>query len=743
MDKPPSRWLKVFIAAMVFLSYLALKSTFQYSRMSLIIPITAILIMPIGEWLDSRLSVYRKVTTLCMIVFTLGLPIMAQSAGLIDTVVSLFIFVQIYSMIHVKAVKNYYHIMLMSFFMLVAALVMSPSASMGVVLLGYLVCAAGCLLMIDNLNHTSNAAQASIDRYALSKSNSRSSLLDRIALIPMFGTLFLVLMGVMTAIFVVMPRTEAGLLGSAVRVPVYTTALSEGVQLDVTGKIASDASAVMRVQFLNVPGGRYEEEKYWRATTMDKYTGISWLRQGLSTRSRETKTGFKGMNMSARDRKLEWLSYGYRNMPSTTGEGRGVRRADMGVGSPVQYEVFVDRYPEGGFPLLSTAFYVAPKKFTQDIRMYWEPGGDYTVNLDYRHKVNPYFTVVSVVLNPTARDLRSSIEDYMDVMVPSDYRLLTEQNLGEESLALTRDITQRADTNYDRVALIESYLSGAKYQYTKDIPLLNPVHPIDSFINDVKSGHCELFASSMALMVRSLGIPTRVVSGYRGGTWDEDDQSYTITNNMAHLWVEVYFPDFGWINFDPSPAVSDVEIGRLERIQNVLAKYSLQARILWMNYVVGFSPNDSFVLMRDKAFRLVGNVFASNSEEETPEAKVNIFERIQGLLFLLFLLAAFGLLVLQIYRFIRGTPKLVRVSLTADQTRVKRLYMQLISKLEGMGIASQNRTAEELMARLKEVSESQHYDLQNFVQQYHDVRFGSKKMTTKELAHYGHLIRGL
>jgi hypothetical protein len=387
--------------------------------------------------------------------------------------------------------------------------------------------------------------------------------------------------------------------------------------------------------------------------------------------------------------------------------------------------------------------YAAPKVFTQDTRLYWERGGDYTISIDYRNKLNPYFTVVSVVLDPSARELRSSSADYLEVMVPSDYRLLTEHDLGEESLGLTLEVTRRAETNYDRVALIESYLSGTRYRYTKDVPLLDPARPIDSFINDVRSGHCELYATSMALMVRSLGIPSRVVSGYRGGIWDASDGSYTITNNMAHLWLEVYFPDFGWITFDPSPAVSDVEIGRLEWIQNALAKYSLQVRILWLTYVVGFSPNESLVLMRDRAFRLVGNVFASNSEEDTQAAKVNVFERVQGLLFLLFILAAAGLVALQLYRFIRGTREISRVSLTMDQAWAKRLYGQLLDKLEGEGIASRNRTAEELMGHLTEVWESRHDDLLEFVQRYQDVRFGSQRMTGEEMRRYRNLIREL
>ena len=153
-----------------------------------------------------------------MVVLLVGLPWIAQRAGLFYTVVGLFIFVQIYSLIHAKAIKNYYHIMLMSFFILVAALVMSPSASMGLVLFGYVICTAGCLLLIDHRNHMVNAAQISSERYSISNAATESRMLARVAVIPLFGLLLFVLLSFTAVIFVVMPLTVAGLPGSAVRV---------------------------------------------------------------------------------------------------------------------------------------------------------------------------------------------------------------------------------------------------------------------------------------------------------------------------------------------------------------------------------------------------------------------------------------------------------------------------------------------------------------------------------------------
>src|SRR5205823_9738177 len=67
-----------------------------------------------------------------------------------------------------------------------------------------------------------------------------------------------------------------------------------------------------------------------------------------------------------------------------------------------------------------------------------------------------------------------------------------------------------------------------------------------------KEGYCDYFATAMAVMLRSVGIPSRVASGYVTGDWDASTQSYIATEHHAHSWTEVYFPGYGWITFEPS-----------------------------------------------------------------------------------------------------------------------------------------------------------------------------------------------
>ena len=118
---------------------------------------------------------------------------------------------------------------------------------------------------------------------------------------------------------------------------------------------------------------------------------------------------------------------------------------------------------------------------------------------------------------------------------------------------LAVQVTQGKDNPYDQAAAIESYLRST-YQYTLT-PTIPPrdVDPLDYFLFTSKEGYCEYFASAMGDMLKSLGIPTRLVNGYGPGSFDEKLSKYVVRESDVHTWVEAYFPGYGWIPFEPTP----------------------------------------------------------------------------------------------------------------------------------------------------------------------------------------------
>ena len=119
---------------------------------------------------------------------------------------------------------------------------------------------------------------------------------------------------------------------------------------------------------------------------------------------------------------------------------------------------------------------------------------------------------------------------------------------------LAQQVTQGATNPYDQATAIERYLRDtANYTYTlKPYDPPTDMDPIEYFLFVSKQGYCEYFASAMGDMLRSLGIPTRLVNGYGPGTFDEHIGKYVVREADAHTWVEAYFPTYGWIPFEPT-----------------------------------------------------------------------------------------------------------------------------------------------------------------------------------------------
>jgi transglutaminase-like putative cysteine protease len=119
---------------------------------------------------------------------------------------------------------------------------------------------------------------------------------------------------------------------------------------------------------------------------------------------------------------------------------------------------------------------------------------------------------------------------------------------------LAIDITTgaNAQTPYAKAKAIETYLR-TKYTYTLNVSTPKNQDPIDYFLFTSKRGYCEFFATAMGDMLRSLGIPTRLVNGFGEGLPDVATHSWVVKGQDAHTWVESYFPGYGWITFEPTP----------------------------------------------------------------------------------------------------------------------------------------------------------------------------------------------
>lgn len=113
------------------------------------------------------------------------------------------------------------------------------------------------------------------------------------------------------------------------------------------------------------------------------------------------------------------------------------------------------------------------------------------------------------------------------------------------------DLTEDQPTAYDQAIAIETHLRS--FRYTLDIPLPPKGQDVtDYFLFDLQKGYCDYYATSMVVLARAAGLPSRLVVGYGSGLFDPEHNRYIVTEADAHSWAEIYFPEFGWIEFEPT-----------------------------------------------------------------------------------------------------------------------------------------------------------------------------------------------
>jgi transglutaminase-like putative cysteine protease len=135
-------------------------------------------------------------------------------------------------------------------------------------------------------------------------------------------------------------------------------------------------------------------------------------------------------------------------------------------------------------------------------------------------------------------------------------------SLSGRARTLATQAAAGATNTFDEVMALTNYLQN-HYKYTLDLP---PVptgrDPVDWFLFDVKTGYCEQFATAETLMLRSLGIPARLATGYATGDYDPVLNQAVVREHDAHAWVEVWFPGHGWVPVDPTPGVDPLAATR-------------------------------------------------------------------------------------------------------------------------------------------------------------------------------------
>jgi transglutaminase-like putative cysteine protease len=217
-------------------------------------------------------------------------------------------------------------------------------------------------------------------------------------------------------------------------------------------------------------------------------------------------------------------------------------------------QVFVNYVPNAG------TIYGAPEIVNSDRQIYV----NHSLNDDAKsivHSVQSRFIlrqgepyeVTSRYSYADATTLRQSSQNYPD-WIEEKY-LQVPDTITPETIALAETLTAGLENPFDKAIAIRDFLrNNIRYNDQIQAPP-EDVEPIHHILFDRREAYCNYYASSMIMMLRSQGVPARFVAGYAQGEWDEETNSYRVRASNAHSWAEVYFPGYGWIQFEPTAAL--------------------------------------------------------------------------------------------------------------------------------------------------------------------------------------------
>jgi protein-glutamine gamma-glutamyltransferase len=299
---------------------------------------------------------------------------------------------------------------------------------------------------------------------------------------------------------------------------------------------------------------------YWRATTLDEYNGTDWLETDAVGEPFEADV----IDVAGDDPLLPPAAADPENWVQQEVTVEALRDNHLiGAPQPARWEpgtsLSFQRGPGGSIFLDGnlrqgqeyTVWSYAPRPKPADLDAVRT---DYPRQLESRY-LEPLQNVEVPVFGSLGRDahMRSLFGDTRDPFL-ADHLELYE---------LATRLTEKADTPYAAALVLETWFrnptaGGFVYDETPP-PTPFDTEPLIAFVDpsgenlELRRGYCQHFAGAMTLMLRLLGVPARIGAGFTSGAYDADGRTWTVVDRNAHTWVEVYFPGYGWLPFDPTP----------------------------------------------------------------------------------------------------------------------------------------------------------------------------------------------
>ncbi len=467
-------------------------------------------------------------------------------AALPGTLARLILTLSAIKLLQKKGDRDWIFLYVMAFFQVLLAAGLSISALYLAVFVIFILLMTATIILFEVRRTGSQKFDRRKDKFGpitLGASETLSN--QRLPLIS-FSLLALIVL-VATPLFFFLPRVGgAGIGGSMGSGSIYS-GFSETVRLGGTGSIQQNDEVVMRVRIED--RSKIDDTIRWRGTALDTFDNRSWSKSRLAFRESRSKG----------EQDLIQIDY------ATGSDSLVIQTVYLEpLDTQVLFGLTRPVAVQAAFPML-----------------FVDPNGSVTFP---RSGERSTYKVLSDVSLPSQSNLRRdrspvppSVQNYLQLPEVLDPRIAERAQL----------VTETATNRYDAAALIEFHLRH-DFGYTLE-QKAGGDQPLADFLFNVREGHCEYFATAMAIMLRTQGIPTRVVNGFQQGEYNETADVYVVRQREAHSWVEVYFPgEDVWVPFDPTPAAAQTFGNETAGLYRRVNKYLEALEMIWIQYFVAF-----------------------------------------------------------------------------------------------------------------------------------------------------------
>jgi transglutaminase-like putative cysteine protease len=560
------RYFELSLYLMLLVSVLTLVSTGKLDLFSLVAAPAALLVKGYRWWRGMKPELSNRVATWLVAGYLLYFPVDlwwvsrmlsgdAQNPRLYSALlaaVHLLLFAMIVRLYSAVTTRDYLFLALLSFSAMLASAILTVGSAFLAFFLVFLTLCISTFIGLEMRRASEGAASAPLDAGAPAARRLHAALgITSVSIAA--GAL-----AIGTVIFFILPRFNVGYLSSFNIQPSLISGFSDDVELGEIGQIKLSSAVVMRIK---VDGGQPStRDLHWRGIALTTFDGRRWFTDGHEPSAvSQGPDGWIAFNPALRSRAYT---------------------------TPLNYTVFLE-------PMASDAIFVAAEPSRIRAQLTNGGPGDQSVRRNYLvmdktgSLSNPFhnfsavrYDAVSDLPQIPADKLRAASTNYSAAFRETYLQL---PKLDPRIPALAKQIAAGARTPYDQAHAIEMYLRG-HYGYTLDLSDAAATDPLAHFLFEKRAGHCEYFAAAMTVMLRSQGIPARYINGFLPGEYNSLGGDYIVRASDAHSWVEVFFPGYGWVTFDPTPTSMETARGFTANLGMYLDWFQLQ----WSEWVINY-----------------------------------------------------------------------------------------------------------------------------------------------------------